>query len=217
MVIYLDGIQGDGIINSTTMDLLKWDRGIMNHSLLDESIGKELTTPHFLVDTLQKLYYGYGVNLGQDDFGNFITHGGGWPGYGNVLTRYIEDDITIIVLSNNSSWSETIQEAIANIWYNRPIVLPYKHEVAITDPASLSLFNGKYKTRYWEFELVSEADTIVQIFKSGFKIKFIPESNSKLFSTRREDIQIEMLTASGHDPKFYMILYGVRDEMERLQ
>ena len=33
-VIYLDGIQGDGCVNSTTDDLLKWDRAVKNHTLL---------------------------------------------------------------------------------------------------------------------------------------------------------------------------------------
>jgi hypothetical protein len=41
-VIWVDGIQGSGCINSTTGDLLKWDRALKNHLLLSESTNNEM-------------------------------------------------------------------------------------------------------------------------------------------------------------------------------
>ena len=53
-VIYLDGIQGDGCVNSTTADLLKWDRAVKNHTLLNEETQKEMLKGQAMIDTVKK-------------------------------------------------------------------------------------------------------------------------------------------------------------------
>ena len=59
------------------------------------------------IDTVNGLYYGYGQEIGKNQFGNFITHSGGWPGYRTIITRYLQNDITIIILSNNDTLYNT--------------------------------------------------------------------------------------------------------------
>jgi CubicO group peptidase (beta-lactamase class C family) len=121
-VIHLDGIQGDGIVNSTTGDLLKWDRALKNHTLLSEALQKEMLSPQAAIDTATYIYqatrmknYGYGMGLGEDKHGAFIRHGGTYPGYWAEYIRYIDKDITIIVLSNNSSKALKTLEGLAGI------------------------------------------------------------------------------------------------------
>jgi len=100
-VFYLDGIVGDGCVNSTTGDLLRWDRALKEHKLLSAATQKEMFTPQSTFDTVTKFYYGYGEFLGKNEIGPYITHSGGWPGYHTNLTRYTDQDLTVIVLSNN--------------------------------------------------------------------------------------------------------------------
>ncbi len=102
-VIYLDGIQGDGTVNSTTTDLLKWDRAVKNHTLLKESTQKEMLAEQVIVDSLNKKYYGFGVGLEKSELGYIISHSGGWPGYRTKLARTMDKDQTFIVLSNNGA------------------------------------------------------------------------------------------------------------------
>jgi CubicO group peptidase (beta-lactamase class C family) len=115
-VIYLDGIVGDGVVNSTTGDLLIWDRALKNHLLLSEKMQAEMFSPQSLIDPVTKTYYGYGEFLGKNEFGNYIAHSGGWPGYKNNLVRYIEEDLTIIILSNNESDAKKISTALTAIY-----------------------------------------------------------------------------------------------------
>ncbi|NOS94574.1 MAG: serine hydrolase, partial [Cyclobacteriaceae bacterium] len=60
-VYFLDGIQGDGVVNSTTGDLLKWDRGLASKTLIGEATVTKMFFPHALSDSIAKIYYGYGV------------------------------------------------------------------------------------------------------------------------------------------------------------
>ena len=39
----------------------------------------------------------YGVFLGNNEFGDFAYHGGGWPGYNTEIFRCLPDGITIIM------------------------------------------------------------------------------------------------------------------------
>jgi len=123
-VHYLDGIQGQGRINSTVGDLFKWDRALKNHTLVSEATQREMLSPQVLSDTLNKAYYGYGVGVRKSGKGNVISHTGGWPGYATVLTHFEEEDVTVIVLSNNASKSNAIGNDVAAIVFGKSITLP---------------------------------------------------------------------------------------------
>lgn len=83
-----------------------------------------MLSPQVLSDTLNKAYYGYGVGVRKSGNGNIISHTGGWPGYATVLTHYEEEDVTVIVLSNNASKSNAIGNDVAAIVFGKPIALP---------------------------------------------------------------------------------------------
>jgi CubicO group peptidase (beta-lactamase class C family) len=126
-VIYLDGIQGDGVVNSTTGDLLKWDRAVNNHTLLGKATQNQMLKEQVLADTLSKSYYGFGVFIEKTDLGDIISHSGEWPGYCTYLLRNVEKDQTIIVLSNNDSDSEAIALALHQLLNDKSVVGNYKY------------------------------------------------------------------------------------------
>lgn len=120
MVIWLDGIVGDGCVNSTVNDLLKWDRALYTHKLLSKQGMEEL----FQVATLNdqsKTNYGFGWIIEDNaDFGKIVSHSGGWPGYATYISRHITNDKTIILLQNHENVSLPIK-SIRNILYNKPL------------------------------------------------------------------------------------------------
>jgi CubicO group peptidase (beta-lactamase class C family) len=124
IVYYLDGIEGDGDVNTTTTDLYKWQEALMKHSILNDRLKRELLEPHSLFDTALNINYGYGVFLGENEMGKYITHTGIWPGYRTILTYYYTGDITIIIFSNNESNASAISNAIAYILFNREVIFP---------------------------------------------------------------------------------------------
>ncbi len=216
-VIYLDGLQGDGIVNATTVDLLRWDRAVKNHTLLKKETADEMLSYQSLSDTASKRYYGYGVFLEKNEFGNIISHSGGWPGYATYLARYTENDETYIVLSNNSSLSSSICRSLQNIMAGKPVVMPYQHKAITLDPIALNQFTGRYKTQNREFTIEKIADQLFIVRGRNFKRGLIPESASKFFFDDGTDIQLEFgMDAYNNIREVWQIAYGIKTSIEKL-
>lgn len=100
-VYTLDGIQGDGIVNSTTGDLFKWNQALYNESLVSKPILDEAFTSGKLNnDSLHN--YGFGWFLEHDSVrGKIVRHSGGWPGYRTNVVRYMDHGDCIVILTNN--------------------------------------------------------------------------------------------------------------------
>jgi CubicO group peptidase (beta-lactamase class C family) len=213
-VIYLDGIVGDGTVNSTTGDLLKWDRALKEHKLLSEATQREMFTSHSTFDTAIKFYYGYGVFLGENEIGPYITHSGGWPGYHTNLTRYIDQDLTVIVLSNNQSNVGGLTGALTYIVLGRKVIQPYVHKAIKIENAVLDKYIGKYSIPYGGMiEVVKKDDKYYRRHAGRTDMEVLPESTTKLFYTGWDE-QLEFeLNAVGKVKKAYFISAGMKKEM----
>ena len=122
-VTWLDGIVGDGGVNSTVIDLLKWDRALYTTKLISKESMNELFKPAILNDK-SKTKYGLGWRLEDTtDYGKVVWHGGGWPGYINFIRRHIDNDKTIIMLQNHWNLNDMIMpyDNIEKIIYNKPL------------------------------------------------------------------------------------------------
>lgn len=165
-VYTLDGIVGDGTVNSTINDLLKWDRSLYLNTLISNNSIKELFQPATLNDGT-KTKYGFGWTIEQNEiFGKIVNHGGGWPGYITYIERDIDNDKTIILLQNNDN--EKIKTPIKQI---REIL--YDIEPLKLTPAYLASLSGEYKT------------------ENGEKKKILFE-NGKLFVPMNEEVKLEL-------------------------
>lgn len=215
-VVYMDGIQGDGIVNSTTADLLKWDRAVKNNSLLSEATQKEMLKGQEILDTANKTYYGYGVMVGKNELGNFISHSGGWPGYTTNLARYTDADKTLIVLSNNQSPSPTISIALNTILSGKNVVNAYEHKEAELDSTSKAKFTGSYTLEGKPaFKIELRNDSLFRVTPSGSRQEIKTESASKLFRTGKSDVQFEIEDDGKGGLKYYSIAYGVKKELKK--
>lgn len=117
-VIMLDGVVGDGGINSTVNDLLKWDRSLYTEQLLSKKGIAEMFQTTTLTDNSQ-IDYGYGWQIeNHKEFGKIVYHGGGWPGYATFFARHITDDKTIIILQNHDNINLPLNP-IRNILYGK--------------------------------------------------------------------------------------------------
>jgi CubicO group peptidase (beta-lactamase class C family) len=214
MVFWLDGIQGDGVVNSTTEDLLKWDRGLMSYQILSKETTDAMLSRQAVIDSASDQNYGYGVMVSKNDLGNFITHSGGWPGYTTNLERYVDQDLTIIILSNNESASPSISGTLARIYNNQEVEMPYEHKLASTDTVGLGKMIGSYTLKNQKFKIAHEGGEWAIVLPSGARRKYIPESGSKLFAPER-DIQFVMEKDNEGKNRYYRISYGVKQEITR--
>lgn len=106
--VFLDGVVGDGMVNSTIEDLLKWDRALYTDQLIDDNDKKLVFSSHD-TSTGQATAYGYGWFIeNSEKYGKVVSHSGDWAGYITYIERHIDRDKTIIILQNNSLESTVI-------------------------------------------------------------------------------------------------------------
>jgi CubicO group peptidase (beta-lactamase class C family) len=101
--VWLGNRKGPGRISSTSRDLLAWDQDLYSDRLVSAATLKEAFSPATLSNgTLSQ--YGFGWELSSDTvLGNYVHHSGDNPGYQTYLIRYIEKNMTVIVLSNHAN------------------------------------------------------------------------------------------------------------------
>ena len=220
---YLAGITGEGMIITTTGDLLKWDRALKNHSLLTETTQWEMLSKQ-AERTAPKVSFGYGIRVGKNDFGNYIFHNGSYPGYVSMHIRYTDEDVTAVVLSNNESHSEFIADALVAIVLNKNLVMPYIHKEPAINTA-LDKYVGKYmmqpgKGPYmvtFPIELFTKKDKLYFHSGSGADTELKRESETKFFFADGTDQQIEFETdKSGNQAKVWHIAWGVKKEIKKI-
>lgn len=119
IVVWLDGVQGDGAVISTAPDLLKWDRALYSNKLLSEKSKKEIFEPATLKDG-SKTAYGFGWFLINNEFGFQVSHTGSWPGYATIIERNITTDNTIIILTNHDEFPKLLR-TLRQIIYDKPV------------------------------------------------------------------------------------------------
>jgi CubicO group peptidase (beta-lactamase class C family) len=102
-VYTVDGIEGDGIVNSTTGDLFKWNEALYTEKLVSRaSIEEAFTSGKLNNDSIHN--YGFGWFIENDSInGKIVRHTGSWPGYRNLIVRYVDKKDCIIVLTNTEN------------------------------------------------------------------------------------------------------------------
>lgn len=99
-----DGTTGDKGIYSTAEDLLKWDVAWKNNLLLKPETIESAYVGQSPRATANN--YGLGWRIKElDDHKKMVYHNGWWHDYNIVFKRFIDDDLTIIILSNKYNQS----------------------------------------------------------------------------------------------------------------
>ncbi len=88
-----------GSLGSTVMDLLRWQRALDGGEVLSAKSREAMTRPGTLVNG-KSISYGYGLAIGKMSDRRKISHGGGINGFRTQLSRYPDEDLTVVVLCN---------------------------------------------------------------------------------------------------------------------
>ena len=197
-VYYLDGIVGDGCVNSTVGDLLKWDRALYTDKLVSKETLEEAFTPATLnTGTAAQgpggAGYGFGWGLENSSDGKIAAHGGGWPGYATLIVRLLDRDQTVIMLSNAESGRP--DRNVIDILNNRPFSLPRtpavielrqalahqtmaelspRIEILLRDTATYRFDEGSINVLGYQLMQANRIDDAIDIFK--LNVKLYPKS-----------------------------------------
>lgn len=123
--VFLDGIVGDGMVNSNPIDLLKWDQALYSNILVNDE-DRELIFSSFQINDSTETHYGYGWMIDSSNtYGKTVAHSGGWAGYVNYFERHIDNNKTIIILQNNAlKTTEIPRRDTRRTLYNEPLDKP---------------------------------------------------------------------------------------------
>lgn len=100
----LNLIYGDGSINSTLEDLVKWDAALYTEKLIKTQTLRQAFTPGKINDG-KPTNYGFGWFVKQTPHGQELSHSGGWAGFRNFIVRYPEKKLTVVLLSNSAEFN----------------------------------------------------------------------------------------------------------------
>ena len=92
-------LRPSGAFLSTALDLARWDKVLYGDSVLSEASRTVMWTPVKLADGSSHPY-GFGWEIGALKGHRQVQHGGSMPGFRSGFARFIDDQLTVIVLMN---------------------------------------------------------------------------------------------------------------------
>lgn len=100
-VRYLDGITGDGMVNTNVRDMLLWDQTLRNPGLLSEKSIERIFTSGKIKNG-ELTHYGFGWDVqAKEGYERFAEHSGSWPGYTSYVLRFLDQQRAVVIFSNN--------------------------------------------------------------------------------------------------------------------
>ena len=124
----------DGALYLSLDDYIAWDRGLRSRALLTGADWQAIYTPVTLRSGAT-YPYGFGWDVEEALGAPWYHHGGAWQGFRTFISRYLADELTVIVLANLADASvEHFGDRIARIVDPRLPSLEPDSEVADHDP-----------------------------------------------------------------------------------
>jgi CubicO group peptidase (beta-lactamase class C family) len=122
-VYYLDGIVGDGCVNSTVEDLITWDRALYTDRLVSRETLEEAYAPPVLSED-SSADYSCGWHIRNTPERRVMSHGGSYAGYINKFVRMVDTKQTVIILTNNSFKYYDMFDCIVDVLRESECTLP---------------------------------------------------------------------------------------------
>ena len=108
----------DGALYTNVLDLGKWDAALYTEKLLKRGSLEQMWTPVKLKDG-KTHPYGFGWFLNEVNGHRLIEHDGAWQGFTMNISRYVDDKLTVIVMTNlneGPSKPDRIAHGVAGIY-----------------------------------------------------------------------------------------------------
>jgi CubicO group peptidase (beta-lactamase class C family) len=170
----------DGSMYFTIEDLAKWDAALETEQLLKKSSLEKMWTAVVLNDG-EKETYGFGWGVEKTASGHkLVEHGGAWQGFTTHIARYVEDRVSVVVLSNLAGADPTYMAHRIAGFYDPDLALIERKAISL-DPSVLKPYVGEYRLEDRLNMKISIVDgKLVSEFASS-RNELIPESENTFF------------------------------------
>src|SRR6266480_2602387 len=92
-----------GSLLSTVDDMAKWDAALSSEKLLTKASLNQIWAATLTNDGADAPFsYGFGWFADSYHGHHFVQHSGGTPGFSSAIYRFVDDKLTIIILTNHS-------------------------------------------------------------------------------------------------------------------
>jgi CubicO group peptidase (beta-lactamase class C family) len=122
----------DGALYTNIIDLAKWDAALYGERLLTRASLDRMWTPVRLIDG-STYPYGFGWGVTQVNGHRLLTHSGAWQGFTMTISRYVDDRLSVVVLTNldeDNAHPERIARAVAALYVPALAVADTAHATA---------------------------------------------------------------------------------------
>ena len=113
----------DGSLYFTILDLAKWDAALYTNNVLKESSKREMWTVATLRDGKPNPgSYGFAWFVDSRGGHRLVGHGGRWQGFTTHIARYMDDGLTIVILTNQGNCdAQRIVDEVAAVYFKGSI------------------------------------------------------------------------------------------------
>ena len=168
---------GSGSLWSSAADLLIWTSALHGGRLLTAASYEKLTRDY-------GHGYGYGVSVFKRFERDVVGHDGRLAGYASDVARYLEDRITVVVLSNVQSVArDEIRRSVAAAVFGESFAMPEKQMFLDQQQHALDELVGVYSFGPGFEVSVSESDgrLLARANEGGYS-ELVPSSDEEWFS-----------------------------------
>jgi hypothetical protein len=112
----------DGSLYFSIIDLVKWDAALYTDRLLKRSSLQEMWTVATLGDGKPNAaHYGFGWFVESRHGHRVVEHDGRWQGFETQISRYLDDELTVVILTNlGSADPHRIADEVAAVYMAKP-------------------------------------------------------------------------------------------------
>lgn len=179
-------VRPSGAFLSTVLDLAKWDAALSADSLLSTATLNQMWTPVPL-NGGGTYAYGFGWQVDAVAGHKRVHHSGTMPGFRATIQRYVDDKLTVIVLTNAGNADPgSIARLIAESYIPglvEPRTAPPQRTTIKVGPNSFDAYVGRYQPNAAITVTVSIEDGKLMFdTPAGGKVELLPESENTFFS-----------------------------------
>jgi D-alanyl-D-alanine carboxypeptidase len=143
---------GDGGLVSSVLDLAKFDQALGSGRLLRESSRRAMWSDAKLSNSYEARtmfddQYGFGWFLDYYRGHRLVWHSGGRPGAVSVISRLVDDQLTVILLANLDGWNpEGMSRGVAGL-YSSSLMLP---SMMAAEPDGDAKMTSRLRDVFWD-------------------------------------------------------------------
>ncbi len=199
-------LRPSGAFLSNVLDLAKWDAALYADKVFPASVREQMWSPVKL-NSGATHPYGFGWELSSVAGHKLVRHGGSLPGFRAQISRFVDDKLTVIVLTNADGANPNLIALGVAAQYI-PGLIP-EHTIAKIEPQILAAHVGQYKHPSVIFTITREGDKLrLQQGANAEKQDLLPESATHFFTNENRRLTYSFVKDEKGDAWLVLQLEG---------